>query len=177
MSIIYTGEIREVQEKLEDLSKVLSDTNKLIGLDRLLKLANHGINGKQVQQVFDIGHYHGMRSDPETKVCYSSGCMIGECPGVFEEWIWDDSDNPCLKTVDPELGSTATRISAIRFFNINQMELNHLFYENNQSTEYNYKEFVRLKLSATKEQVGENMLDFIQYKIRDIQTLIKEENQ
>ncbi len=177
-----------VAEELKGLSETISGLksgpikkegrDKLTGLKRLLKLANHGINGKMYHDEFNIVVFND-KSD--LKNCKTMGCMLGECPGLFREWVWNTGGDPLLKVFfsddyDTSFVTWPPKDSAMQFFNINSDEFSQLFIPDSQTDLFSYKKCERLSRKATKEQVAENMLDFIQYKIREIETSINEES-
>lgn len=131
--------------------------------ERLLELADHGINGKQVQHEFNINYFHIV----DRKTGLTSGNMIGECPGVFKEWTWNQRNMPCLKNLDDDCSHPSWH-SVVTFFGINGLVFDHLFNPHRQNKDYTYKNYCQLTKNSTKKEVCENMLDYLQYNIAKI---------
>ena len=63
--------------------------------ERLEKLANHLLHGKLGHETFDFSKYNngsfGKYAEERLKYCGTAGCAIGECPFVFEEWLFNST--------------------------------------------------------------------------------------
>lgn len=173
-AIEINSQLKSVFETLQGLKATMPLTRQkeLIGLERLHKLADHGINGELVQDEFNLDHFHqkaylNLTGLMEKPYCHTSGCMIGECPGIFKEWIWDQHNIPRLITLDRN-EFVLTVQSGMEFFDISELEFGHLFYPGDQDSNFTNYQCFRLTGRSTKEEVGENMLDFIQFRIARI---------
>lgn len=68
----------------------LAKSTRLRGLRRLEQLEKHLREGTPVQPDFNFAIYSSSR---EPNVCGTSGCAIGECPGIWpNDWAFGDVD-------------------------------------------------------------------------------------
>lgn len=117
--------------------------------ERLIKLADHLLNGKLGHEVFDFGRYNDVL-EPK---CGTAGCAIGECPIVWPiDWHFDYMGTPHYLTYE------FASIGAQQFFDISHSQYEHLFEPRLQSPEKYGGDL--LGASATKEQVANNILEF-----------------
>lgn len=136
---------------------------KNIGLERLRKLADHLMRGKQGHARFDFTRYNTGFSDEErmrddTAKCGTAGCAVGECPIVFpRQWKWDFDSDPILR-----IGPRTAFRSAIVFFRLDEDQANHLFIPRRQNPS-TYGGVV-LEGDATRQQVVSNIRLFIKLK-------------
>lgn len=142
--------------------------------ERLTKLANHLLHGKLGHKVFDFGNFNTFEEEmPEQplNICGTAGCAIGECPIVFpDDWEFDFDGSPGLKSP----GCSGSLCGANSFFGLSALEVNLVFlpvaYWDAEmpawlDTLRNLQDPpVGLPVTATKEQVGENILKFIKLK-------------
>jgi hypothetical protein len=138
-------------------------------LKRLRKLADHLMHGKLDHEEFDFTTYnHGgrpytpleikkgvpLKKKQRVKNCGTAGCAIGECPFVFRQWYFDTEGLPTLRGhenyYDPQ------GVGTMKFFDLSLEAERHLFHPE--------KQFSPKKISdgATKEEVAENIYEFIQ---------------
>jgi hypothetical protein len=78
-----------------------------VGRKRLLRLADHLSLGKLHHDEFDFSHYSCV---PKYPGCGSSGCALGECPGLFSEYWWFPTHYnriPARRGYDSHIGFTA----------------------------------------------------------------------
>lgn len=117
--------------------------------ERLLKLADHLENGKLFTPKFDITRWH----------CSTSGCAIGECPGLFpDEWRFD-SGLPTLKGKFDPLGS------AEDFFGLNGKQAEYLFLDKEYG---DYED--DLANMITKKTVAKRIRDFVNANYLEVGT-------
>jgi len=138
---------------------------KELHLKRLEKLANHLLHGKLGHDIFDFSRLNeNVESGEEFKKngCGTIGCALGECPIIFKQWHFDYCNEPTLK------GKEYTEESAEQFFHISWQEAKHLFYPNEQNPILYMGN--NLGIRAKKEQVANNMLEFIKLKRNENRT-------
>lgn len=120
----------------------------MANVERLLKLAEHLKSGKLGHEIFNFSTYNSSEyldsfkpptnkyDDPRLKHCSTCGCAIGECPFVFEEWLFDEFSMPVIakysdlpKSIDDDWKSSsdATHLSGMEFFEIDKREFSQLF--------------------------------------------------
>lgn len=148
-----------------------------IRTDLLRKLADHLINGQLGHEKFDFGKYNDIDLTiletremsevyesnenflKERNYCGTNGCAIGECPIVFpDEWCFTDGldfYSPILRS-QYEKGKCDEKSSAIIFFNISSFEFSHLFFPDDQLTDWGN----RLNVRSSKEEVAKNIIQF-----------------
>ncbi len=120
--------------------------------ERLLKLANHLLNGKLGHKTFNFAIYNsnGDGSIPINK-CGTVGCAIGECPIVFpRSWTFDRHGLPVLKIYEDNF-VMAPYESGCKFFGIEYEDYIKLFTPNLSTNRH-----------ATKEQVANNIIKFVE---------------
>lgn len=121
-------------------------------IERLKQLADHLLHGQLIHREFDFNYYNIDVHSPDN-LCGTSGCAIGECPGVWpDKWEFDK------RTFDPVLigGPSTPRQSGQLFFDLIDTEYSALFLSHNQ----HLKDLPFLGEDATKEQVANNILEF-----------------
>lgn len=125
-----------------------SPTITPLGRSRLEKLAKHLEKGKLGHDVFAFDEFHARRD------CKTLGCALGECPFIFEEWVFDGDE--------PALGMSSSGNAtwdASTFFWIDKAAVAHLFMPGAQRTIRCGGE--RLTASATRYQVASNIRAFL----------------
>lgn len=168
---VVKNELCEMSEwtegfKTESLRRKVQTALK--SLERLLTLAKHGKSGKLIQDEFNFGVIH----EKDRKNGRTRGDLIGECPGIFEDWIFNKYGDPGLEGLDPNTQSNQffsfTGISVEQFFDINGREFDHLFVPKKQDVYLSHRQNITLHKDSTVNQVADNIINFIQYKIRFI---------
>lgn len=121
----------------------------MANIERLQKLADHLLHGKLGHKVFSFDTFNSGRKP----ICGTAGCAIGECPIVWPgEWKFAKDGDP-VTTFNNSLSSSKD------FFGIIHDEFMHLFVPDSQNIDkYGGK---HLDDRATKEQVANNILEFI----------------
>lgn len=138
---------------------------KKLYIDRLNKIANHLNYGKlgHKRQVFNELHVEFEEDEKRKKqnkgFCGSLGCAMGEFPIIFPRYFHFFGKKIYLRR---EITYNLEHC-IMEFLNIDYNEYNHLFFPSHQLIKYG-GEF--LDGLATKEQVADNILDFIKYKQR-----------
>ncbi len=128
---------------------------------RLLKLADHLLNGKLGHEKFNINCWNvGIFDD---KGCGTAGCAIGECPIVFPE-SWEF--NP-ITSYPVLIGMSIGILHSIHsFFGLSRNEKNHLFHARGQKPDI-YGGSI-LSENATKEEVANNIKIFVELKTKTL---------
>lgn len=136
--------------------------------ERLLKLADHLEKGKLFHDMFNFGLYStAHETNPiipaavgGVTTCGTMGCALGECPTVFpDDWVLVRG-YPNLISEVLEGYAAAPRSSAAQFFDIDQEEVDHLFYPTMQQCgKYGGK---KLCMYASKEEVAANIRAFVE---------------
>lgn len=129
---------------------------------RLNKLLKHMEKENLSVDRFDFSVYRGYSPN-----CGTSGCMAGELPAIYPGyWSWHtyiyNKANPklVLKCPDYRPSKSITELLSV-FFNIPQSAAEHLFVPNCQMPDiYGGSD---LSLEASKEQVTENLRQFIKW--------------
>lgn len=130
-----------------------------MNLERLNILWAHLKYGDLGHKVFDFNCYN---DGGEPNKCGSAGCALGECPVVWEEWLFDKNNSPVLKDSQSSMGSTFLSFPCAReWFDIAWDEADHLFNPYSQHTEY----FGGKELSglATRYEVADQIEAFVDY--------------
>lgn len=127
---------------------------------RLLQLARHLETGKLGHKEFDFSQFNGIKYHHgerfSTDNCGIVGCALGECPIIFEEWKFSPySKDPIFK----EYGGPIS--SAMEFFDISSSDASGLFLPEEPCP---WNTTNKLSDSATKEEVAQNIRDFIKWK-------------
>lgn len=148
--------------------------------ERLLKLAQHLENGELGHKNFDFSCFNrdllskGVKLKVSTPgSCGTNGCAIGELPIIFPEY-WEFSyphSNPQLnakykgrKWRESSCSGDIIEDAQV-FFNIDVLESLHLFMPDGQNpNDYGGK---NLGDYATKEEVAQNIRDFVNYKYKN----------
>ena len=122
---------------------------------RLLKLAQHLETGKLIHKKFDyrvlntlgIDKYGNTIDTFDTKGCGTLGCALGECPGVFKGWRFNNQRVPVYNTCD------SATLSAKLFFGLSPNEVDYLFFPGEDSNP--------LPDSSTRKRVARHIRDFV----------------
>ncbi len=124
-----------------------------MNLERFHILYDHLIWGTLGHERFNFLEYNSGSSDNYT--CGTSGCAIGECPIIWEEWVFSFLNSPILKW-DKIAGPMH---SAEEWFEIGYNEFTHLFIPRRQDK----SSFggIYLNDKATRYQVASNIKAFI----------------
>lgn len=134
-----------------------------IRFDRLEELAEHLIHGKLGHEVFSFVCYNSGGESVEGK-CGTSGCAIGELPIISKDWMFGMFGTPTLKKYENLVGTIPTDEvvdkSAKEYFGLTEAQVYQLFYPWNSVSDFDGE---HLDGQATKEQVGYNILKFINY--------------
>ncbi len=131
---------------------------EIIYKERLLKLVDHLENGKLGHKKFDFRFWNSSKGciPMYNSECGYMGCAIGECPIAFpNEWIFLRGI-PVLDTRETMYSSYG---SGMTFFGLDREEFVHLFKPNEQKVSIYGGKF--LNNDATKEQVAQNIRDFV----------------
>ncbi len=145
----------------------------MIQFDRLKKLADHLLYGELEHKEFKFSVFNSLSDYYDNEVfkengCGTMGCAIGECPKVFpEDWVFKMDDdlswNPML--INIPVGTNDVINSIMQFFGLTEQESKVLFYPSPftyYTTRHEYLKF--LFGNATKEQVANNILLFIEHE-------------
>lgn len=133
---------------------------------RLLKLAHHLESGKLGHEKFYFGQWNTDKClcQMQKNGCGYAGCAIGEAPFAFPRQWRFHKGHPRLKGIrtGPLGQAIIPEISAMKFFGLEQDELDHLFIPCLQSP----SEFAGTQLNrdATPRQVAANIRAFIKRK-------------
>lgn len=154
--------------------------------ERLLKLANHLLHGKLGHKNFDFRHYNIGHS--EESLCGTNGCGIGECPVIFDEWEFRPLYNSVYPLLKDRKGIESTHLCSMKFFDLTDKETEILFIpamDSEKGSEFRYdggdelseEEVIEevfiiigdqvlhgLPYSATKEQVANQIIEFVRLK-------------
>jgi hypothetical protein len=165
-------------QKKEALDKLyhLPDANDYdSGLNRLLRLYTHLVEGDTGIRTFNFGTYNSgptERGDKGNTIhyCQTAGCAVGELPYIEpSSWLFQQASHPIL---NPKLRKRARakfesvnhildtiEMYTMYWFNISRDESLHLFIPQQQSP----LKFGGIKVSrhATKLQVADNILYFL----------------
>ena len=130
---------------------------KTIEYDKLEAAANHLLTGKLGHDKFNIVHFN--QGSEDANVCGTSGCMVGEFPIIWPSVFRFASDNHEGKHIlFINDSSESTERDVMNWLNISHWQYTHLFYSTCQRDEYGG---IELSNNATKEQVANNILEFI----------------
>lgn len=156
-----------------------------IHAQRLVKLAHHLLYGQLGHEVFDFAHVNESDTDEyQPNGCGTNGCAIGEMPFVWPEKFsysfYMDSDgdeygDQYFKIFNEEFDSLDFFEAAEWFFGVNPRESTILFcpsYGIKGSRIVNDVEFYELGTSATKEQVANQILKFVEAKGFDLDEIV-----
>jgi hypothetical protein len=122
--------------------------------ERLLKLADHLLNGELGHREFDFTTYNNSIGQ-----CGTRGCAIGECPIVFpEDWVWR-YDSYCPSLINKDILSAAA--CAREYFEISDDEYSILFIPQF----FEEKDRPGLYYYASKEEVANQIIDFVNGKL------------
>ena len=132
-------------------NKVELSPEQEIGLQRLEQLADFDPVAAGHDRKFDFSEYHNVFD------CGTSGCKIGECPLIWEEWrYWYTGD--CL---EPAINNLFLAESIEFWFLINSAESDYLFQPKKLG---HHTPKIALPATATAEQVNERILNFVKNK-------------
>lgn len=121
--------------------------------DRLLKLADHLDSGQLIHKKFDFRIFNtaGTADNP----CGTSGCAIGECPAIFDEWTFDINFYPALK----ENSDGWPLTDAETFFGLSAYQADILF---TPSGMYDIRTWhLKLDRNATRFDVAKHIRKFV----------------
>jgi len=137
-------------------------TDRERGDDRLLQLAQF-LREYVPPDRFDMRAYlQGRHYELEAETCRSTACAVGWCAAVFpEHWTyeWQDSYAPVLKSfavtrpdeVKRSLVYSRCHRSALKFFDLTDMEFDYLFGERNERDPYEEAEVLTLFVQDNRE--------------------------
>jgi hypothetical protein len=131
---------------------------KAIHAERLLKLADHLENGKMGHKEFDFAKYN--RGPLDDNGCGTAGCAMGECPFVFPDDFTFALPHGDV-TLKTHLFSSSTLLSGMIFFDIRNDEYSYLFNPRGKHDVLGNNNLTQL---STKEEVAQNIRDFVAYK-------------
>ena len=122
-----------------------------MNLQRLHILYDHLMWGKLGHKVFNFNTYNNI-TEPE---CGTAGCAIGECPIIWNEWVFGYMGSPLLNNTSGSMVSASGK----EWFEIDSDEFKHLFLPEKQNTEIFGGRI--LTDETTREQVAYNIKAFI----------------
>ena len=127
-----------------------------MGLRRLDTLAYHLKKGILGHKIFDVSFYNS-GGNPWLG---ERGDALGECPIIWDEWIFDKQGYPVYK------GYPNSFLSAMRFFDCNEELTLHLFYAfEQQPLLYGGR---RISLTSTAEEVANNIYSYLSLKTKKV---------
>jgi hypothetical protein len=110
-----------------------------MNVERLLKLADHLENGLLLHEMFDMEYFNSSYASGLNDVkyngriihnCGTMGCAAGECPAIWDEWIFNDEGFPILIDFpyEDEKRTYYTSDHLEYWFDIRGRDVIHLFY-------------------------------------------------